>query len=138
MPGTPDSRIGVNGDPLPQGKLDLPELLEVPTPEDWARAREFVARRQWREAVTYQKTAPHEYTVREWVTGQQAQEDFDRFTTFIRRFGYADFFYKVRHIYWVIDEFKYWTMGWPVAETTVINRARVDSPEPRKGVAQDQ
>ena len=33
---------------------------------------------------------------------------------------------------WAIDEFKYWTMGWPVAETTVINRARVDAPEPWK------
>jgi len=32
-------RYGVNGDPLKEGKLDLPELLEVPTPEerDWAR-----------------------------------------------------------------------------------------------------
>ena len=38
----------------------------------------------------------------------------------------------VRHLYWVIDEFRYWTMGWPVEETIVINRARVDAPEPWK------
>jgi hypothetical protein len=88
------------------------------------------ARRRWREAISYQKTAPHEYTVREWEVGEQANQDFDQFTISIRRFGYADYFYRVRHIYWVIDEFKYWTMGWPVAETTVINRARVDAPEP--------
>jgi hypothetical protein len=31
-----------------------------------------------------------------------------------------------------VDEFKYWTMGWPVSETTVINRARVDAVEPWK------
>ncbi len=35
-------------------------------------------------------------------------------------------------ISWAIDELKYWTMGWPVKETTVINRARVDAPEPWK------
>jgi hypothetical protein len=122
----------VNGDPLHEGKLDLPELLEVPAPEEWARARDFIERRKWREAVTYRKTAPHEYTVREWEVGGQADQSFDQFTTFIRRFGYADFFYRVRHLYWVIDEFKYWTMGWPVEKTTVINRARVDALEPWK------
>ena len=46
--------------------------------------------------------------------------------------AYADFYYRVRHLYWAIDEFKYWTMGWPVEETEVINRARVDAPEPWK------
>ena len=43
-------------------------------------------------------------------------------------------YYRVRHIYWAIDEHKYWTMGWPVEKTTVINRARVDAPEPWKEV----
>jgi hypothetical protein len=28
----------------------------------------------------------------------------------------------------------YWTMGWPVEETAVINRARVDAPEPWKDI----
>ncbi len=133
MPLESVARYGLNGDPLPEGKLDLPELLEAPTPEESEWAREFVARRRWREAVTYRETAPHEYTVRDWRKGERANRDFGRFTTFIRRFGYADFFYRARHIYWVIDEFKYWTMGWPVEETVVINRARVDAPEPWKG-----
>jgi hypothetical protein len=132
MRSLPIVGYGVNGDPLHEGKLDLPELLEVPAPEEWARARDFIERRKWREAVTYRKTAPHEYTVREWEVGGQADQSFDQFTTFIRRFGYADFFYRVRHLYWVIDEFKYWTMGWPVEKTTVINRARVDALEPWK------
>jgi len=126
------TRYGVRGDPLPEGKLDLPELLEVPTPDDWIRAREFIAGRRWREAVTYRETAPHEYTVREWVTGARANQDFSHFVDLVRRFGYADFFYRVRHIYWAVDGFKYWTMGWPIEETTVINRARVDAPEPWK------
>lgn len=134
MPSIPIVGRGVNGDPLHEGKLDLPELLEIPTPEELAWAREFISRRRWREAITYRKTAPHEYIVRDWEVGGPAKQDFDQFTTFIRRFGYADFYYKIRHIYWAIDDFKYWTMGWPVKETTVINRARVDAPEPWKTV----
>ena len=128
------ARYGAHGDPLPEGKLDLPEVREAPTAEELQWAREFVARRKWREAVTYRKTAPHEYTVRDWERGSQADDEFNRFNTSIRRFGYADFFYKLRHIYWVVDGFKYWTMGWPVEETTVINRARLDAPEPWKAV----
>ena len=108
------TRYGAHGDPLHEGKFDL--------------------HRTWREAVTYRETAPHEYTVRGWENGTQANETFNRFTLSIRRFGYADYFYRLRHIYWVVDTFKYWTMGWPVEETTVINRAPVDSPEPWKAV----
>lgn len=125
-------RYGVNGDPLKEGKLDLAELLEQPTPNEWEWARDFIAQRSWREAVTYRETAPHQYVVRKWEIEAQGNRDFDRFITLIRRFGHAEFFYKVRHLYWAIDEFKYWTMGWPVEETTVINRARVDAPEPWK------
>lgn len=125
-------RYGVHGDLLRPGKLDLPELLEVPTQEDLAWARAFIAARRWQEAVTYRDTAPHEYVVRKWETDEQRQAAFDRFVICIRRFGYADSYYRVRHIYWAVDEHKYWTMGWPVPETEVINRARVDAPEPWK------
>ena len=117
---------------LHEGKLDLPELLEVPTAEEWAWARDFIERRRWQEAVTYRETAPHEYTIRQWVSGEDGNRDFERFVTSVRRFGYADFYYKIRHIYWAVDEFKYWTMGWPVGETVVINRARVHAAEPWK------
>ena len=126
--------FGAHGDPLHEGKLDLPELRETPTPDELEWAKDFIAHRNWREAVTYRETAPHEYTVRGWENGTQANDDFNRFTLSIRRFGYADYFYRLRHIYWVVDTFKYWTMGWPVEETTVINRAPVDSPEPWKAV----
>lgn len=129
---TPITRFGVNGDPLPDGKLDLPELREAASRKELEWAKDFIANRTWREAVTYRETAPHEYTVRKWENGAQANEDFDRFTLLVRRFGYADYFYKVRHIYWVVDTIKYWTMGWPVEETTVINRTPVGSPEPWK------
>lgn len=125
-------RIGAHGDPLQPGKLDLPELRESPTVLDLVSARAFIAERRWQEAVTYRKTAPHEYTIRDWRPDGDAVAEFEAFAAVIRRCGYPDFFYKVRHIYWVVDEFKYWTMGWPIAETAVINRARVDAPEPWK------
>jgi len=126
-------RYGVHGDPLPPGKLDLPELLETPSEDDLALARSFIAARSWREAVTYRHTAPHEYIVRKWQSDEEGQAAFDRFITCIRRFGYADFYYRTRHIYWAIDGYRYWTMGWPVEETVVINRACLASPQPWKG-----
>jgi len=123
-------RYGLHGDYLKDGKLDLPELLEVPSADAWEWARDFIRRRRWQEAVTFRKTAPHEYTVRMWMPDESDNTDFDRFVTLIRRFGYADFYYQVRHLYWAVDGFKYWTMGWPVPETVVVNRARVDAAEP--------
>ena len=132
MPSIPKAGYGVNGDPLHEGKLDLPELLEVPTPDEGTWARNFIARRKWREAVTYRETAPHEYTLRKSEVGERANQDFDQFALYIRKFGYADFYYRIRHIYWAVDAFKYWTMGWPIDQTILINRARVGAPEPLK------
>ena len=39
---------GVSSDYLGEGKLDLPELLEVPTCEETGWAVEFVAGRAWK------------------------------------------------------------------------------------------
>ena len=82
----------MNGDPLREGKLDLPELLEEVTSEEWAWARNFVAQRRWREAVTYRETAPHEYVVRAWETDTCGHHEFDRLIALVRRFGFADFY----------------------------------------------
>ena len=57
MPSVAIVGYGINGDPLHEGKLDLPELLEVPAPDEWAWAQEFIARRTWREAVIYRTVA---------------------------------------------------------------------------------
>jgi hypothetical protein len=129
---------GVNGDPLHEGKLDLAEVREVPPAEELVCTRSFILRRRWQKAVTYRETAPHEYTVRDWERGDAADSEFDRFVNLIRRCGYADFYYRIRYVYSAVDEFKYWTMGWPVAETTGINRARLDVPEPWKAIKGDR
>ena len=70
-------------------------------PVEWAWARDFIA---WREAITYRETAPHEYVVRKWEAHEQGNGDLDRFVALVRRFGFADFYYEGRHIYWVIDK----------------------------------
>jgi len=101
------------------GREYLPELGETPTPDELEWVKGFIAHRTWREAVTYRETAPHEYTVRGWEDGTQANEDFNRFAMSIRRFGHADFYYKLRHIYWVVDTFKYWTMQWGTSTQSI-------------------
>ena len=51
-------RLGINGDPLAEGKLDLPEILQKPSIDEQSWAKSFIAERKWREAVTYRETAP--------------------------------------------------------------------------------
>ena len=97
---------GVNGDLLHEGKLDLPEVGELPTPEDLAWAREFISQRRWQEVVTYRGTAPHDYTVRQWRRGEAAYADFDRFAILIRHCGYADLFCHIRPHLLGLDEQK--------------------------------
>jgi hypothetical protein len=78
---------------------------------------DFINYRYWRPAKLQ---PPHQYTIREWRSEQEA--DFEKAVELIRKYGVPENFYKKIHIYLYIDGLKYWTMGWPVNETTVINR----------------
>ena len=70
---------------------------------------------------------PHEYTVREWRPELEPQ--FFEFVELIRREGVVKPWPREApkpryHLtYLEIDGWEYWTMGAPLAETTVINRA---------------
>ena len=64
---------------------------------------------------------PHEYTVR----AQTPDEDFDCFVRHIREHGYPAPWGNRVHTYLEVGDWKYWTMGAPVEDTTIINRARV-------------
>ncbi len=83
----------------------------------------FVAERRWQFAKTYAETAPHEYTVRDWMPGKESQERFDQFICLIRQHGVIEKFWGEPHTYLYVGDWKYWTMGAPVDETIVINRA---------------
>lgn len=89
-------------------------------------ARRFVAQVRWRFAATMPKW-PHEYTVREWERSRE--EDFESFVRLIRECGETRPWPrgarvpKYHHIYFELEGWQYWTMGAPISETTVINRA---------------
>lgn len=68
------------------------------------------------------KDNPHWYTLREsWESGK----DFEEVVKFIRKNGYYASWFQHLYIYYVIDDHKYWTMGAPVKETILINKAEI-------------
>jgi len=96
-----------------------------------AEARTYIARVSWRFAKTMPQW-PHEYTVRAWRP--ELEGEFVAFVALIRRDGTVKPWPKdtphprYHHTYLHIDGWQYWTMGAPINETTVINRAVVGSP----------
>ena len=85
------------------------------------------------EAVrwTYAKTMPqwpHHYIVR----NNSNEGLFVRLAEHIRKFGYEGRFYDKAITYFDHDGLVYWTMGSPVDETTIINRARKEDTYERK------
>ena len=80
--------------------------------------------------VVYEKFAktmprcPHEYIVR--GNCPLTTDEFDYFVHMQREHGVKEHWGKYYHPYLYIDNYKYWTMGAPVEETRVINRAKAD------------
>jgi hypothetical protein len=81
--------------------------------------RAFVDRERWTFAKTMTEW-PHEYLVRDRVD----EGLFVRMVEHIRAYGYEGHFYQKTIIYYEEAGMVYWTMGAPVAETTIINRCR--------------
>ena len=74
----------------------------------------------WRFAKTM-KQHPHEYTLKEnWN-----KEDFIKCVKYIRKFGVWGNFFKVPIKYFYTKEYKYWTMGYGLDQTKLINRAKI-------------
>lgn len=86
--------------------------------------RDFIAQNRWIFARTYAKFLPHEYCLRE-----NATEKFDDFVVAIRENGVKAKFFSKYYIYLEVDGYFYWTMGNPIEETTLINRASKDNYE---------
>ncbi len=86
-----------------------------PLPE---HLRQFVATQTWTFAKTYAPRWPHEYIVRDRVD----ESLFEQLVLHIREHGYEGRFYTKTITYFDEDGLTYWTMGSPLAETTVINR----------------
>lgn len=85
------------------------------------RAKAFITASRWQFAKTMPQF-PHEYTVRAWAEKAGTVPEFEHFVMFIRETGTPREWHGRRFIYLEIDGWKYWTMGNPLSETTVINR----------------
>ncbi len=76
--------------------------------------------KKWRFAKSM-PTIPHEYARRsEWGDDEQ----FNFIVGFIRAFGKREKFFKKEYTYLYLNGHKYWTMGSPITETILINRAK--------------
>lgn len=74
---------------------------------------------EWRYAKTMPQT-PHDYTLRHtWHN----KGDFFKAVKLIREHGYFDYFQGRAYTYYRANGYVYWTMGSPVFDTILINRA---------------
>ncbi len=83
--------------------------------------RTFIGSYRWTFAKTMAST-PHEYLVR----GKTVPDaPFVRFAAHIRAAGYRTRFGGRIYTYFDLDGYHYWTMGNPMPETTILNRAKI-------------
>ena len=104
-------------------------------PEERARVEQLLLSHTWKAATSarYAKL-PHAYTLRRtWDN----DEDFIWCVEYIRRVGYEERFIGRVWTYLDVRELQYWTMGSPVPETTLINRAVRRPPAARSTTASD-
>ena len=88
---------------------------------NYDKLREMIARCQWKFAKTM-PFAPHEYIVKEKCP--LTMDEFEFFVKMQREHGVKERWGKYNNPYLYIDDHKYWTMGAPLEETKVINRAK--------------
>lgn len=69
--------------------------------------------------------APHEYIVKDKCA--LTKEEFEYFVNMQREYGVKERWGRYNNSYLYIDDYKYWTMGAPIEETTVINRAKASA-----------
>lgn len=89
--------------------------------------RNYVESVPWKFAKTMAET-PHEYTLKKASPGREAQ--FEAVVMFIRTTGYKQKFGKTIYLYADLDGRQYWTMGAPLDQTILINRAFINPDRP--------
>jgi len=88
---------------------------------NYDKLHEMITRCEW----TFAKTmpfAPHEYIVRDKCP--LTDEEFVYFVDMQRQYGIKERWGRYNNPYLYIDDYKYWTMGAPMEETKVMNRAK--------------
>ena len=89
---------------------------------DYNKLCSMIARCEWTFAKTMPQ-CPHEYIVRNKCP--LSDEEFVYFVNMQRNYGKIERWGKYITPYLYIDDYKYWTMGAPIEETIIINRARI-------------
>ena len=82
----------------------------------------FINRANWVWAKTYAEKAPHWYCVRKEFGDDPT---FDEAVRYIRENSIEAYFWGKKFRYCFHNGYKYWTMGNPVSETTIINRTKI-------------
>ncbi len=96
-----------------------------------AEILDFIENSRWKFAKSMPQM-PHWYTLRDHAGDVPA---FERFVMHIRHHGYKERFGKATYSYLNVGEWKYWTMGSPLDQTILINRAKI-VPDPDRSLAQ--
>lgn len=91
---------------------------------DTEKFADFVKSQNWIVAKTYEATAPHKYLVKDKLS-EDDQKVFPQIVSFIRENGVKEKFYSKTFVYFYFEDHKYWTMGAPIYQTTILNRAKV-------------
>ena len=91
---------------------------------------EIVEKYRWRFAKSMPHI-PHWYIVRKQKPSHNKlyhcdETEFVWFAKHIRKNGYKARYWKKMMTYFAHDGFKYWTMGAPIDETIIINRALIE------------
>lgn len=84
---------------------------------------QFLLRAKWNWAKTYEKKAPHWYVVRSEFADDEL---FNRVVEEMRQKAVPEKFFSKTFFYFYHGGYKYWTMGNPIEQTTIINRAKVE------------
>lgn len=80
---------------------------------------DFIEENEWIFAKSMPKN-PHEYCLKEKCGDPAA---FEKFVMHIRENGYEQRFFRMKFIYFDVGRYQYWTMGAPLDQTILINRA---------------
>tara|TARA_R100001443_G_scaffold114214_1_gene129867 strand:+ start:100 stop:894 length:795 start_codon:yes stop_codon:yes gene_type:complete len=80
----------------------------------------FINKGYWHFAKTM-PTVPHWYVLRKNCD----EKEFEDAVKFTREMGYDDYYYNKKYRAIDVGGYKYWTMGAPISETTLINRKKV-------------
>ena len=87
--------------------------------------QQFIDRNKWIFAKTYAAFCPHEYVVKDRLSDDE-QCVFEQIVAFIRENGFVAIYgRKGPNQYYTVDDYYYWTMGAPIEETTILNRAKL-------------